>query len=116
MAAAGGRILPLADGEGVLHDVLQVPGGPPVHAANDDLIFADIGAADDLAGGQHLCQLQRLIGGDVVVERVETGRRGVRVQPVAVFIEQVDVVVGLHLAQIERLVPLQVETPRQPGS
>ncbi len=61
--------------------------------------------------------LERLAGLRVVVGRVEAGETGaVGIHPVAGRIEHVDVVVGLDLAEDERLVPLKRQLVQAVGA
>src|SRR6185295_3039554 len=107
----GGALAP-ADGEPVDGDVLDVRGRAVVHLPDQDLVVADVGAAVDLGGeGRDVGDLERRVhaGAGVVVGAVGDRAALDRVHEVPGRVEDVDVVIGLHLPHVERLVPLEVD-------
>src|SRR3954470_9903819 len=93
------RVLALALAEAVDDDVLEVARGPLVHLGDDDLEVARV----------HREELDRFVRRDVVVQGLEcVAVDVVRIDEVALRVEDEDVVVGPHLAEVERLVPLEV--------
>ena len=110
MSERRGRILPLAHRESVVDNVFDVLCRPTIDAPDHDLIVSDVGTTHDVTRHRdHLRKLESLIGFEIVVSRIEHGRRGVGIQPITILVKDIDVVVGLHSAYVERLVPLEVE-------
>src|SRR5208282_2993570 len=101
-----GCILALTLALAILVDVLDAPRRTVVHLGEDNLVLTGI----------DLPQLNRLVVGNGVVEGEKDVRASDGVLKGAIGIEDVDEVDSLHLAQEERLIPLEIANVPEVGN
>src|SRR3954447_25231444 len=109
MPEDGRSILPFANPQAIDVYIFDVACRTVIHLGNDQLISALVCSTVDFSGkGRKEENLKGLVGLRVIVCGVEAGKVGTHwIQPTAVRIEDVNIVVRAHFAEIEWFIPLK---------